>query len=251
MKAVKLVAKRRLEVGDVDKPAAGSANAVIKVINCGICGSDLHYWEAGAGMGGATDLIMGHEFGGILEDPGSSRDLKKGDRVTAVPANPCGECGPCKNGLLNLCVNVVKRPHPGLNSPGAYAEYIAVRPDMVRKLADTITDLSASMIEPSAVALHAVACASVKPGCRSLVVGAGSIGLLCAAWLRISGASYIAMTEVNEERRAIAQKLGDLDEVFDARDEKLNSKIKKATAGGVDVAIDASAADAGINSALL
>jgi (R,R)-butanediol dehydrogenase/meso-butanediol dehydrogenase/diacetyl reductase len=251
MKAVKLVAKKKLEVAGVDKPSTDGGSAIIKVINCGICGSDIHYWEDGQGMGGAKDLIMGHEFGGVLEDPGLRNDLTPGDRVTAVPGNPCGECGPCKNGLYNLCVNVVKRPHPGLNSPGAYAEYIAVRPDMVRKLPDSISDLSASMIEPSAVAFHAVACANLRPGSRCLVVGAGTIGLLCAAWLRICGASYIAMTEVNAERRELAGKLGDLDEVFDARDEKLNSKIKRVTAGGVDVAIDASAADAGINSAFL
>jgi threonine dehydrogenase-like Zn-dependent dehydrogenase len=251
MKAVKIVDKKRLEIMEVDKPSVDGNNAIIKVLNCGICGTDIHYWEQGAGMGGYTGLIMGHELGGILEDPGARRDLKKGERVTVVPANPCGECHPCRNGRMNLCVNMTKRPHPGLNSPGAFAEYYSIRSDMVRKLPDSISDLAATMIEPSAVGLHAIVTSGMKAGDRVLVIGGGTIGLLCAVWARISGASYVIMTEINEERRAGAVRLGYFDEVMDGMDPKLNSKVKKATDGGVDVAIEASASEAGINSALL
>jgi 2-desacetyl-2-hydroxyethyl bacteriochlorophyllide A dehydrogenase len=251
MKAVKLVGKQKLEVVEVDKPVPEKGKAIIKVLNCGICGTDIHYWEQGAGMGGYQGLIMGHEFGGIIEDPGGRQDLKPGDRATVVPANPCGECYPCKNGRMNLCVNMPKRPNPGLNAPGAYAEYFSIRSEMVRKIPDSISDLSATMIEPSAVGLHAIITSGMKPGDRVLIVGGGTIGLLCAVWARVSGASYIIMTEVNEFRLAKAKELGYFDEVMDGRDPKLNSKVKKATMGGVDIAIDASASDAGINSALL
>ena len=251
MKVVKLVGKQKLEVVEIDKPARDGKNVIIKVVNCGICGSDLHYWEAGEGMAGAKNLIMGHEFQGICDDPGTREDLKAGDRVTVVPSNPCGKCAPCMKGWMNLCVEITRRPQPGLNGPGAYAEYIAVRPDMARKLPDSIGDLTACLIEPLTVALHTIRTAYIRPGDCVHIGGAGIIGLSCAAWARINGASYIAMTEVNDWRRDKARELGVIDDVFDGRDEKLISKVKKATSGGVDVAIDTSAAEAGINSAIL
>jgi 2-desacetyl-2-hydroxyethyl bacteriochlorophyllide A dehydrogenase len=251
LKAVKLVGKRELRVADVDKPAKDGVNVLIKVSNCGICGSDIHFWNEGVGAVGYQGLILGHELDGIIEDTGSRNDLKQGDRVAVIPMNPCGECDTCLKGLVNLCENTYKRPQPGQNGPGGYAEYILARPDMVRRLPDTISDLEGAMIEPATVGLHAVKEAGVKRGDRVLIVGGGTIGLLCAAWSRIQGASFIAITEANAERAAKARGMGNADMVFDAADKGLKSSIKKAAGGGVDVAIDASASDAGINSALM
>lgn len=251
MKAVQLIGIRRFEVGEVAKPIAGKNTALIKVSACGICGSDLHYWELGAGTGGVPNIIMGHELMGVIEDPGDHQVFKAGDRVTAIPINACDQCIACKKGLVNLCVNSTKRPQMGQTGPGAYAEYLAVRADMVRRLPDSINDLSAAMIEPAAVALHAVKEAGVQRGDRVMVVGGGTIGLLCAAWARIYGASYIAISEANKGRGDQAREIGDADHVFEAQDPKLNSKIKKVTDGGVDVAIETSAAEAGISAALL
>jgi 2-desacetyl-2-hydroxyethyl bacteriochlorophyllide A dehydrogenase len=251
MKVVMLVGKQKLEVVEIDKPVRDGQNVIIKVIYCGICGSDIHYWVDGQGMAGVKNLIMGHEFHGTVDDPGAREDLKVGDRVTVVPANPCGKCAPCLKGWTNLCVDITKRPQPGLNGPGAYAEYIAVRPDMVRNLPDSIDDVAACTIEPLTVGLHTIRSACIKPGDRVFIGGAGIIGLSCAAWARVNGASYIAMAEVNDSRRDKARELGVVDDVFDGRDEKLNSKVKRTTGGGVDVAIDTSAAETAINSAIL
>jgi 2-desacetyl-2-hydroxyethyl bacteriochlorophyllide A dehydrogenase len=250
LKAVKLVGKRDLIVADVNKPATDGVNVLIKIVNCGICGSDIHFWNEGVGAAGYQELILGHELDGIVEDAGSRKDLKQGDRVTVIPMNPCGECPTCRKGLLNLCENTYKRPQPGQNGPGGYAEYILARPDMVRRLPESISDLEGAMIEPATVGLHAVKEAGVKRGDRVLIVGGGTIGLICAAWARIQGASFVAITEANEKRAAKAREMGDANEVFDAADKSLKSNVKKAAGGGVDVAIDASASDAGINSAL-
>jgi (R,R)-butanediol dehydrogenase / meso-butanediol dehydrogenase / diacetyl reductase len=202
-------------------------------------------------MDGRPGLVMGHEFSGILEDSGGREDLSPGDRVTVIPLNPCGDCFMCRQGHLQLCINGMKRPNLGLNAPVAYVEYVAARPDMVRKLPDTISDIKAAMIELAAVCFHAVHTAGIRAGDTVLITGSGTIGLLCVAWARISGASRIFLSEVNEARVAVAIKLGDANEVIDGRDPKMISKIKKATSGGVNVAIDASANDAGINSAIL
>jgi 2-desacetyl-2-hydroxyethyl bacteriochlorophyllide A dehydrogenase len=251
VKAIKLTGVKKLTLAEVDKPAADHQSVIIKVAACGICGSDLHYWELGEGMAGARDLIMGHELTGIVEDAGNCQDLKVGERVTAVPMNACGECLACQNGLVHLCVNATKRPQPGQNGPGAYAEYFAARPDMVRRLPPSVSDSCAALIEPSAVALHAIKEAGVERGDSVLVTGAGTIGLLCAAWARIYGASFIAIIDANKARVERARNLSEADLVLEADDPKINSKLKKATGGGVHVAIDTSAADPAINMALL
>jgi threonine dehydrogenase-like Zn-dependent dehydrogenase len=121
---------------------------------------------------------------------------------------------------------------------------------MVRKLPDSISDHEAAMIEPASVALHAVHKAGIKAGDKVLITGGGAIGLLCAAWARISGASSIALTEINVNRRAFAQKAGDVDFVFDAVDPRLVSTMKKAILGSFDIAIETSASDRGINTAI-
>lgn len=251
MKAVRLTGPRSLEYGDAEDPMPDGMSVIIKVASCGICGSDLHYWAAGVGMNGLPGLIMGHEFAGVVAHPGGRRDLEPGMRVIAIPLNPCGECGPCVQGSPQMCANGLSRPNIGLSSPGAYAEYVSVRPDMVRRLPDSVGDLEAPMIEPASVSFHAVRTAGVRAGDAVLVVGSGAIGLLCAAWARISGASRVYLAEVNDARAATAMRLGDADEVLDARDPKWVSRLRKATSGGPDVAIDASGSDAGINAALM
>ena len=250
MHAVKLTGPKRLELIETEAPGSDGENVIIKVSTCGICGSDIHYWESGLDMCGAPGLILGHEFCGSVVDPGSRGDLLLHDRVTALPLDPCGTCESCRTGHPNLCTRGMKRSIPGNNSPGAYAQYLKVRPDMVRKLPDSIGGLEAAMIEPASVALHAVHKAGITTGDRVLITGGGSIGLLCAAWAKISGASYITLTEINANRRAFAMESGDVDAVFDATDAKLVSSMKRAIQGSFDVAIETSASDGGINTAI-
>jgi 2-desacetyl-2-hydroxyethyl bacteriochlorophyllide A dehydrogenase len=250
MQAVKLTGPKRLDLMETQTPTPDGAHVIIRVSTCGICGSDLHYWESGLDMSGAPGLILGHEFCGSVVDPGSRSDLSEHDRVTALPLDPCGTCESCSAGHPNLCTRGMKRSIPGNNSPGAYAQYLKIRPDMVRKLPDSIRDQEAAMIEPAAVALHAVHQAGIKTGDRVLITGGGAIGLLCASWTRMSGASYIALTEINANRRAFALNAGDVDAVFDAADARLVSTMKKTIRGSFDVAIETSGSDRGINTAI-
>jgi 2-desacetyl-2-hydroxyethyl bacteriochlorophyllide A dehydrogenase len=250
MHALRLTGPRRLDLVEIEAPKPDGENVIIKVSTCGICGSDIHYWESGVDMSGRPGLILGHEFCGTVVEPGSRDDLSVHDRVTVLPLDPCGTCESCIKGHPNLCIKGMKRSIPGNNNPGAYAQFLKVRPDMVRKLPGSISDAEAAMIEPASVALHAVHKAGIKVGDKVLITGGGAIGLLCASWARISGASLIAMTEINANRRAIAQKAGDVDFVFDATDSGLVSTMKKSIHGGFDAAIETSAADGGINTAI-
>ena len=247
MRAVKLTGPKKLEVVETNAPAPDGKNVIIKVTACGICGSDLHYWELGVDMNGLPGLIMGHEFSGTVVEPGSRNDLSYGDRVTALPVDPCGQCYNCCNGISNICLNGMKRPAPGNNAPGAYAEFISVRPDMVRRLPNSVTDMEGALVEPAAVALHAVKKAGVQPGDRVLITGGGPIGVLCSAWASLSGASYVALTEIDPFRIGFAPKTGFVNDVFDAADRGLKKSLKKASMGGFDIAIETSGSDAGIN----
>ena len=119
MKCAMLKDKRKIEVESINEPKSKDGSVVIDVKKCGICGSDIHYWDLGL----PNNLVMGHEFCGIVVDPGSRSDLAVGDRVTALPISPCGECPACKSGNPQYC------PHTwdtavglSLTNPGAYAE---------------------------------------------------------------------------------------------------------------------------------
>jgi threonine dehydrogenase-like Zn-dependent dehydrogenase len=128
MRAAVLTGPRNLKIMNVAMPEPGD-HVIIRITACGICGSDLHYWEMGTGAGGTTGLILGHEFVGTVFHPGVRSDLSFGERVTALPADPCGTCSSCIAGLPNLCSNFIRRRIPGNTGPGAYAEYLSVRSD--------------------------------------------------------------------------------------------------------------------------
>lgn len=229
MKAVVLESKCLLKPAEVDNPKVTDSKLLIKVERAGICGSDLHIWENGVPQG----LIMGHEFSGTIFDPGAAQGFAKGDRVTVLPGNPCMVCKNCKKQMFNLCVNSLVDA-PGITTPGAYSEYVAVSSAVVEKLPVSMSMEEGAMVEPSSVALHSVRLGQVAPGDKVLIVGSGIIGLLCAAWARISGASYIALSELNPARREKAMAYGDIDEVFDAAEPKLQKRLLGLTDGGFD-----------------
>lgn len=248
MKCVAIKDKRLLEVTEIPEPLPKKDRVLIKVLKAGICGSDIHYFESGAPKG----LVMGHEFSGIVIDAGDRKDLRVGDRVTGLPISPCGHCEACKTGNVQYCPETWNHAVGlALDNNGAYSEKISVRSDMVLKLPKSITDDEAAMVEPTAVALHAVHLANVKIGNKVLIIGGGIIGLLCAELAKLEGASYVAMTETNEARGKKALKLKAVDEYFNATDSELSKKIAKKTNNGFDVVIDCCGNSPAVTSALL
>ncbi|MBU1170938.1 MAG: alcohol dehydrogenase catalytic domain-containing protein [Proteobacteria bacterium] len=249
MKAVSLEGPSQCHVIESPMPERDGDKVIIKVSVCGICGSDLHFWKHGAGMDKKPGLIMGHEFCGQVQDPGCRTDLSPGDRVTVIPINPCGVCGSCTQGHPNLCQDGTVRPIPGLSSPGGYAQYCTVRPDLVRKLPESITDQEAAMIEPASVALHAVHQADISADHSVLISGGGPVGLMCAMWAKQLGASRVALTEMNPFRLEFARTVPYIDDVLDAREPGLGRTLRKGS-GGFDRVIETSASEAGIHLAI-
>jgi L-iditol 2-dehydrogenase len=232
MRALIIEDVKKLAVVERPEPQKGDA-VIIKVAYCGICGSDVSFWDRGLFKG----LVPGHEFSGTVVHPGNSQSLKAGDRVTAIEISPCYECRTCQEGFFNNCPSTMKQS-PGITWDGGMAEYVAVRSDMVRKLPDEVNDIAGALIEPTAVSLHNVRWAGVGPGSRVLITGAGPIGLLAAACAKALGAAFVAITEL-KERLAFPQAATYVDEVFNATDPELAPKLLAAAGGyGFDQAID-------------
>lgn len=248
MKCVKIKGVREFEVSEINEPVSENGSVVIDVKKSGICGSDIHYWDSGEPVG----LVMGHEYVGVVSDAGSREDLNVGDRVTALPISPCGHCEACLTGNPQYCPETwTYATGLSLTNPGALAPKMAIRPDMVLKVPDNVSDEEVAMVEPSAVGLHAVHLADIKVGEKVLVIGGGIIGLVSAMFAKMEGASYVALSETNDARGKKSVKLGVSDEWFDAKDTKMLEKTTQITEGGFDVVIECCGNSPAVSSALM
>ena len=247
MKAVAIKDVKQFEIKEIPEPNPDGKKVIIEVSKTGICGSDIHYWVNGEPKG----LVMGHEFSGVVLDPGDRLDLIKGDRVTALPISPCGKCEACQNGDVQFCPETWNQAVGlSVDNPGGLTSKIAVRSDMVIKVPDNIKDEEVAMVEPLAVGLHAAHLGRIAVGDDVLVIGAGIIGLASAEFAKKEGASYVAITETNKARGEKAVDLKVADEYYDATDKDLVSKLMAKTNGGFDVVIECVGNGAAVNSAL-
>jgi 2-desacetyl-2-hydroxyethyl bacteriochlorophyllide A dehydrogenase len=201
MRAVVVAGPRRLAVETVPDPTPEPGQAVVRVAACGICGSDLHVHQGGYLPAGS---IMGHEFcGEVVEGAGG---LAAGERVCVLPALSCGRCERCGSGLGMYCAE--QRPLGLGQAPGAFAEYVAIAPHQAVRLPSGLDDEHGALVEPLAVALHAVEVARLARGERCVVIGAGPIGLALVLWARHAGAGEVIVSERSPGRRALAQRIG-------------------------------------------
>jgi (R,R)-butanediol dehydrogenase / meso-butanediol dehydrogenase / diacetyl reductase len=195
-----------LAITEVPDPRPADDQVVIEVVHAGICGSDLHMSEYGAVPAGT---IFGHEFAGTVIERGAraGTKLRIGDRVTALPVQACHACEPCNAGLPALC-SQGRFTGTGLEYPGAYAQYVGARANMVQTLPAGVSFAEGAMVEPLAVAHHAVELAHVGAEDTVLVLGAGPIGAGVVLFARHAGARHVVVSERSRERRAIALTLG-------------------------------------------
>jgi len=198
--------KRQNEMGiiEVAKPKAGPGEVVLKVHDCGICGSDLHACQYGFGM--PADSVMGHEFCGEVHEIGAGvRGFEPGQRVAGLPFVSCGTCDRCQRGMEIHCHNLKGL---GLGQlPGAYAEYVCCASGSLFKLPDNVSSRDGALVEPLSVGLHAVKRSGVGPGATAIVMGAGPIGLATLTWAKGKGATVV-VSEIAEGRAELARKLG-------------------------------------------
>lgn len=268
MKALVYKGPERVEIVNSPGPVLSERqNVLVRVAFAGICGSDITVLH-GKHPRVRAPLIMGHEFSGQVVDivgrPGSASHnnetdakhgikpvpgevpevapahlLKRGMRVAVRPTFSCGECSHCSSGRPNLCR---KAGLFGMDEDGGFAEYVAVPEENVYPLPEQVSLKEGAMIEPLAVAVHAVRRAGAvgrPPGGNAvaLVLGAGPIGLLIAQVLRVLGLQSVIISEINHHRLKLAARLG-----FEAVDGSADpqGEVARITGGaGVDLLFDA------------
>ena len=191
-----------LVVTDVPDPSPQPGEVVLRIDACGICGSDLHASDNLPFEG----LVMGHEFcGTVVETTPDSGSWKPGDQVVALSLATCGTCSACVDGRVRKCLTAQML---GLERPGAYAELVAVPGSALLALPASLDHRHGALVEPLAVARHAVERCGVQPGDDVAVLGAGPVGLAVALWLQHLGARNIVVSDPAPARRQAASQLG-------------------------------------------
>ncbi|MCK4273255.1 MAG: 2,3-butanediol dehydrogenase [Dehalococcoidales bacterium] len=238
MKALRWYGRKDLRFEDVPEPSPGPGQLKIKVTLAGICGTDLKEYAAGPHMvpPDKAPLTMGHEFAGKVATVGKGvTDFRVGDRVSGVGYWYCGDCYYCKKGVYNLCVN---QGFTGLTTDGCMAEYFIAPAYACYKLPDSVSDEYGALVEPLAVALHAIRQGQVSPGDTVAIVGDGAIGLCALLSARAAGASAVHLVAKHRGRGELAEKLG-ANAVIYLNEGNPVQKLLKLTGGlGADAGIE-------------
>jgi threonine 3-dehydrogenase len=208
MKAlVKSQPKPGLWLEDVPSPKPGINDVLIRVLKTGICGTDLHIyeWDQWAQSTIPVPLIIGHEFVGEVAEVGSNvADIQPGDIVSGEGHVVCGRCRNCLAGRRHLCANTVG---VGVNSPGAFAEYIALPVTNIWRHSPSVDLEVAAIFDPFGNAVHTALSFPVL-GEDVLITGAGPIGIMAAAVVRHAGARHVVITDIKPKRLELAKRLG-------------------------------------------
>ena len=218
-----------------DVPAPKADEVVIRIKASALCGSDLHIFKA-KHPSVPLPATVGHEFAGDITAMGKDvTGLAIGQRVTAEPCEACGVCDACRHGEYGSCdqLSFIYR-----RGDGAMADYITVKAASVFPLPEQLSYEAGALVEPLAVAVHAVRRADVRMGETVLVIGAGAIGLLVAALCKRSGAAEVIVTDHAAFRLEMAAKLG-ATRTVNGREEDLETVVRALTHGkGVDKAFE-------------
>lgn len=240
MKALVLTAYHRLELLDVPEPELGPEDVLVRVACCGICGSDVHGLDGSTGRR-RPPVIMGHEAAGVIAQVGPGVDgWSVGNRITLDSTIWCGRCGPCRAGQMNLCDHrrVLGVSCEEYRQDGALAEYVAVPQHILYRLPEEVSFEQAALIEPLAVAVHAVGQIPVRLADTAVVVGVGMVGLLAVQVLREAGCSRIWAVDLDPGRLDLACQLGAI-EGFRSDQVDVVSAIRSRTQDrGADVVLE-------------
>jgi len=250
---VKTSAGPGMEVRDVPVPVIGAQDVLIRVLNAGVCGTDLHIWEWDAWAAGRLKppLTIGHEFSGRIEELGPEAQseglLRTGDLVTAEGHIICGHCLPCRTGNGHLCT---RTRIIGVDRDGAFADYIAMPASNVMCL-DGISPEIGAIMDPVGNAVHTVLEGGEVPGSTVFVLGCGPIGCFAVGVARAAGASLVVASDLNPRRLELARAMGAHVTLNPSRDD-IVARIRELTGGlGVDLVCEMSGHPAGHAQAFL
>ncbi|MFN8222880.1 MAG: alcohol dehydrogenase catalytic domain-containing protein [Gaiellales bacterium] len=200
-----LDAPKRFTVGKVELAPPADGEVLVRVRDCGVCGSDLKMW-AGTHAFLRPPLQLGHEIYGVVEEIGGAPDgFELGASVVVFPPIGCDQCYQCRTGHPQLCADM---RFVGGQLPGGLAERVVVPAANLLRVPDRVPEHQRVLVEPLAVAVHAVSRAAVVEGEGAVVVGAGAIGLFTALVARARGLAGVVVGEPSPARRQRAEALG-------------------------------------------
>lgn len=236
MKVAKIIRKKTVAIETIDSPKIEDNEVLVKVKITGICGSDLHLYQDTHAFR-RPPAILGHEIAGIIVEVGKSvKSHKIGDRVTIEPHLGCGLCKFCEDGLVNICI---KKKVPGTPDwIGTFVEYFNADERTLHKIEDKIGYEMGVMVEPLAVAIHAInRCTNKNKDCI-VILGAGTIGLLTQVVAKELGYKTIITTDPAPFNRELSLKLGATVSI-DPLTEDINKTVADLTENkcGADVTV--------------
>jgi threonine 3-dehydrogenase len=240
MKALrKMQAARGLSYETAQVPAIGAADVLVRVKTASICGTDLHIygWDRWSQGRIKPPVTLGHEFCGVVDRVGEEvTAVKAGDFVSAEMHVNCGHCHQCRLGEAHICQNL---RIIGIDQDGAFAEFVKIPASNIWKLDPAIPEHYGAILDPLGNAVHTVLAGPIA-GQTVLVTGCGPIGLMSIAVAKACGSSTVFATETNENRRAVAKKMG-ADVVLNPASEDAVARILAETNGtGVDALLEMS-----------
>ena len=235
-----------LRVDERAIPELEPGKALVRVRRGGICGSDVHYFEEGrfGSFAVTAPFILGHEITGeVVAIANGVTQPAVGQRVVVNPARQCGHCDYCRGGRGNLCRNVRMLGSASTKPPthGGFSEYLLVGAEQCFPVPPEVDDGLGAMMEPFAVALHALKRAGSVAGKQIIVTGGGPIGLLTVIAARACGATTIAVSDPVAERRQMALQVG-ADSALDPLAGEFQDQVTALTGDGFEFLFEASGA---------
>ncbi|MHA2103212.1 MAG: zinc-dependent alcohol dehydrogenase [Candidatus Hodarchaeales archaeon] len=222
MKQQIMVSPGKIQFREIPIPNLNEDDVLIKIMRIGLCGSDIHVYHGKHPYVTSYPITQGHEVSGKVEKVGSSViDFKKGDKITIQPQEVCGECYPCKNDKYHCCDNLKVM---GFQTTGAASQYFVCDSKKLVKLPQEFSYEEGAMIEPLAVACHALKRVNNIKGFNILVLGAGPIGNLVAQTAKGLGAKSVLITDISDFRLELAKRLG-IDHTVNPLKTDLSKKI--------------------------
>jgi L-iditol 2-dehydrogenase len=203
MKAVVLKGVKNLLVEEVARPALIKGQSLVRVLACGICGTDRHIYKGE--YPSTKPVILGHEFGGVIVEVGPESKFKVGDLVSVDPNIVCGVCSDCKEGRTAFCPSLTAL---GVNIDGGLAEFVLSPDSQLYPVPENLNPLHLAFIEPLACSIRGMDLAGLKGGEKVAVLGGGVIGLLIVQLAKLAGASEIVLVTRQKFRREVALEIG-------------------------------------------
>lgn len=235
MRAIKVVKPFEIQIVDVPKPVIEQEDDVIvRITSGGICGSDIGIWN-GTNSLATYPRIIGHEFGGIVEEVGTGvTDVNVGDQVAVDPVISCGHCYACTHGRHNVCSSLEVM---GVHKDGGFSEFVKARANNIHRFSKPFDESLLGIVEPYTIGVQINHRGEIKAGDKVLIMGAGPIGI-CAMQVAKGNGAEVMMSDIVKERLEKAVSMG-ADEIVLVSEESLEDRIREFTHGeGMPVVVD-------------